>query len=116
MMKGTLLTAGTRLGLVAGIASPGDSATTITIATVTNGDMIAMQGLMGDFNARLPDIGVEWVTLEENTLRQNVTTDISTGGGAYDILTIGNHEVPIWGRNGWLMSLNDLPAIMLWTT
>ncbi len=72
--------------------------------------MITMQGLMGDFNAKHPDINVEWVTLEENVLRQNVTTDISTGGGAYDILTIGTYEVPIWGNNGWLVSLNDLPA------
>ena len=55
--------------------------TTITVATVNNGDMIRMQGLMDDFNAKHPDITVEWVTLEENVLRQNVTTDIATGGG-----------------------------------
>jgi sorbitol/mannitol transport system substrate-binding protein len=57
--------------------------TTITVATVNNGDMIRMQGLMDDFNAKHPDIKVEWVTLEENVLRQNVTTDIATGGGQY---------------------------------
>ena len=84
--------------------------TTITVATVNNGDMIRMQGLMDDFNAKHPDITVEWVTLEENVLRQNVTTDIATGGGQYDVLTIGTYEVPIWGKQGWLTSLNDLPA------
>jgi sorbitol/mannitol transport system substrate-binding protein len=84
--------------------------TTITVATVNNGDMIRMQGLMDDFNAKHPDITVEWVTLEENVLRQNVTTDIATGGGQYDVLTIGTYEVPIWGKQGWLVSLNDLPA------
>jgi sorbitol/mannitol transport system substrate-binding protein len=84
--------------------------TTITVATVNNGDMIRMQGLMDDFNAKHPDITVEWVTLEENVLRQNVTTDIATGGGQYDVLTIGTYEVPIWGKQGWLASLNDLPA------
>ncbi|SMX50675.1 putative ABC transporter-binding protein precursor [Pelagimonas varians] len=87
----------------AGIAS----AETITIATVNNGDMIRMQGLTSAFNEAHPDITVEWVTLEENVLRQNVTTDISTGGGAYDVMTIGTYEVPIWGNNGWLVSLND---------
>jgi sorbitol/mannitol transport system substrate-binding protein len=61
----------------------------ITVATVNNGDMIRMQGLMDDFKAKHPDINVNWVTLEENVLRQNVTTDIATGGGAYDVLTIG---------------------------
>jgi sorbitol/mannitol transport system substrate-binding protein len=84
--------------------------TTITVATVNNGDMIRMQGLMDDFNTKHPDITVEWVTLEENVLRQNVTTDIATGGGQYDVLTIGTYEVPIWGKQGWLVSLNDLPA------
>ncbi|MGB5870016.1 MAG: sugar ABC transporter substrate-binding protein [Albidovulum sp.] len=85
-------------------------AETITVATVNNGDMIRMQGLMDDFNAKHPDITVEWVTLEENVLRQNVTTDIATKGGQYDVLTIGTYEVPIWGKQGWLSSLNDLPA------
>ncbi len=85
-------------------------AETITVATVNNGDMIRMQGLMADFNARHPDIEVRWVTLEENVLRQNVTTDIATGGGQYDVMTIGTYEVPIWGAQGWLVSLNDLPA------
>jgi sorbitol/mannitol transport system substrate-binding protein len=84
--------------------------TTLTIATVNNGDMIRMQGLTDEFTAQHPDISVEWVTLEENVLRQNVTTDIATGGGQYDIVTIGTYEVPIWGRQGWLVPLDDLPA------
>jgi len=84
--------------------------TTITVATVNNGDMIRMQGLMEDFYAKNPDIKVEWVTLEENVLRQNVTTDIATNGGQYDVMTIGTYEVPIWAKQGWLSSLNDLPA------
>jgi sorbitol/mannitol transport system substrate-binding protein len=83
--------------------------TTITVATVNNGDMIRMQGLMGEFNALHPDITVEWVTLEENVLRERVTTDIATKGGQFDVLTIGTYEVPIWGNQGWLVSLNDLP-------
>ncbi|WP_165784447.1 ABC transporter substrate-binding protein [Zhengella mangrovi] len=85
-------------------------AETITVATVNNGDMIRMQGLMDDFKAKHPDIDVEWVTLEENELRQRVTTDIATKGGQFDVLTIGTYEVPIWGSKGWLVSLNDLPA------
>ena len=83
-------------------------AETITIATVNNGDMIRMQGLTSHFTDMHPDINVEWVTLEENVLRQNVTTDIATGGGQYDVITIGTYEVPIWGANDWLLSLDDL--------
>ncbi len=83
--------------------------TTITIATVNNGDMIRMQGLSGAFTEQNPDIALEWVTLEENVLRQRVTTDIATQGGQYDVLTIGTYEVPIWAKQDWLLPLDDLP-------
>jgi len=73
-------------------------AETLTIATVNNGDMIRMQGLTSDFTAKNPDITVKWVTLEENVLRQRVTTDIATKGGQFDVLTIGTYEVPIWAK------------------
>ena len=84
--------------------------TTITVATVNNGDMIRMQGLTSEFNAKYPDIKINWVTLEENVLRQRVTTDIATKGGQYDVLTIGNYEVPIWAKQGWLLALEGLGA------
>ncbi len=89
--------------------STGATAETITIATVNNGQMIQMQGLTDDFTAKNPDIDVEWVTLEENILRQRVTTDVATKGGQYDVMTIGTYEVPIWGKQGWLVPLSDLP-------
>ncbi len=95
----------TALCTVASVAS----AQTLTIATVNNGDMVRMQGLAGEFEAQNPGIELEWVTLEENVLRQRVTTDIATNGGQYDVMTIGTYEVPIWGKQGWLLSLNDLP-------
>lgn len=82
-----------------------DGPVTLTIATVNNGDMIRMQGLTDAFTSAHPDIRLQWVTLEENTLRQNVTTDIATGGGQYDIMTIGTYEVPIWGARDWLTPL-----------
>ncbi len=91
------------------IAAPA-LAETLTIATVNNGDMVRMQKLTDDFTAKNPGIELEWVTLEENVLRQRVTTDVATKGGQYDVMTIGTYEVPIWGKKGWLVSLNDLPT------
>ncbi|MBV0911151.1 ABC transporter substrate-binding protein [Anianabacter salinae] len=102
------LRAGTAITLLtATSAFAASHATTLTIATVNNGDMVRMQGLTADFTEQNPGIALEWVTLEENVLRQNVTTDISTGGGQYDVITIGTYEVPIWGANDWLVSLSD---------
>ncbi|ODS86596.1 MAG: sugar ABC transporter substrate-binding protein [Devosia sp. SCN 66-27] len=81
---------------------------TLTIATVNNGDMVRMQGLTDDFTAKNPDIKLQWVTLEENILRERVTTDIATKGGQFDVMTIGTYEVPIWAKNSWLLPLDKL--------
>ena len=78
----------------------------LTIATINNGHMIEMQALTPDFEAANPGITVKWVTLDENTLRSRITTDITTAGGQFDILTIGMHEAPIWGAKGRLKSLD----------
>ena len=85
-------------------------AESITIATVNNGDMIRMQKLTDDFTAKNPDIQLNWVTLEENVLRERVTTDIATKGGQFDVMTIGTYEVPIWAKQGWLLPLDKLGA------
>jgi len=100
-----VLCATTALTVIAGASLAQD--TKITIATVNNGDMIRMQGYTDQFTAET-GIGVEWVTLEENVLRQRVTTDITTKGGQFDIMTIGMYETPIWGANGWLVPLDGL--------
>lgn len=81
---------------------------TITIATVNNGDMITMKELSNEFTSQNPDIDLKWVTLEENILRQRVTTDVATKGGQYDVMTIGTYEVPIWGKQNWLTELDNL--------
>ena len=94
---------------IASVIATGALAENLVIATVNNGDMIRMQGYTDDFTAKTGHT-VEWVTLEENVLRQRVTTDISTKGGAFDIMTIGMYETPIWGANGWLVALDDLSA------
>jgi sorbitol/mannitol transport system substrate-binding protein len=91
----------------AGFAS---AQTKLTIATVNNGDMIRMQKLSDDFKAKNPGIDLEWVTMEENVLRQKVTTDIATKGGQYDVLTIGTYEVPIWAKKEWLLPMTALGA------
>ncbi len=103
MATGALLSA----GLAAGTAHA-DS--TITIATVNNGDMVVMQKLSSQFEQQHPDIHLRWVVLEENVLRQRVTTDIATKAGQFDVLTVGNYEVPIWAKQGWLEPMDNLPA------
>ena len=94
------------LGLAIGLGgATATAAGELTIATVNNGHMIEMQKLTSAFEDAHPGITVNWVTLEEGVLRQRVTTDISTKGGQFDVMTIGMYEAPIWGERGWLEPL-----------
>ncbi len=85
------------------------SAETLTIATVNNSDMIIMQRLSPQWEEATGNT-LNWVVLEENVLRQRVTTDIATNGGQFDIVTIGAYEAPIWGDRDWLVGLDDFGA------
>ena len=91
------------LGLFAGLAQ----AEEISIATVNNGDMIIMQKLSAAWEKETGN-KINWIVLEENVLRERVTTDIATKGGQFDIMTIGGYEAPIWGKQGWLAPVDDL--------
>ena len=84
-------------------------ATTITIATVNNSQMVVMQKLSSVWEKKTGN-HVNWVVLEENVLRQRVTTDIATHGGQFDIITIGSYETPIWGKQGWLTPVDGIPG------
>ncbi|WP_420593660.1 ABC transporter substrate-binding protein [Deinococcus sp.] len=99
----TLLTSGLLIGSA-------QAASTITIATVNNPDMVTMQKLTPEFTKKYPDISVKWVVLPENELRQKVTLDIASGAGSFDVATVGAYEVPIWAKNGWLDPLTPMFA------
>lgn len=82
--------------------------TTVTIATVNNPDMVVMQEFSARFEAANPGIRLNWLVLDEGTLRSRVTTDAATGAASFDIVTIGAYDTPLWGANGWLLSIADL--------
>ena len=92
------------------LAMPSHAADTVTIATVNNSDMIRMQRLSKVFEQQHPEVKLNWVVLEENVLRQRLTTDIATQGGQFDVLTIGTYETPLWGAKHWLEPITPLPA------
>ena len=95
----------TALTLAGSISASADGhATELTIAIVNNGHMINMQTVA---EAYTEETGVQlnWVSLEEGVLREQVTSDTATGGGQYDIINIGMQEAPIWGAAGWIEPL-----------
>ena len=99
-----LLTGALGLALSATTALPA-WATELTIAIVNNGHMINMQKVAEAYTAET-GVKLNWVSLEEGVLREQVTSDTATGGGQYDIINIGMQEAPIWGKAGWIEPLN----------
>src|SRR5215471_15180463 len=83
---------------------------TVTIATVNNPPMLELKKLSPKFEEKNPDIKLNWVIVEENILRQRVTTDVTTGSGQFDAVFIGLYETPIFAKRGWLKELENIPA------
>jgi sorbitol/mannitol transport system substrate-binding protein len=83
----------------------GNSATTVTLGSVDNPSMTDLKKLVPDFQAAHPGITVNIVTLPEDQIRQQVTQDVATQSGRFDLFTIGTYEVPLWAKLGWLQDL-----------
>ena len=102
-----VLTLAATVAITAWILYPRGGRPELTVATVNNAEMILMQRLSRDFEKQ-NGVKLNWVVLGENTLRQRLTIDISTGSNTFDVITIGSYEAPLWGERGWLVPLDDL--------
>ena len=79
----------TAVALAMGLATvTSASAAELTIAIVNNGHMINMQKVAEAYTEET-GTKLNWVSLEEGVLREQVTSDTATGGGQYDIINIG---------------------------
>jgi len=97
----------TMIGFATPMLAPAPAKVThLVVATVDNAQMIELERLTRYFEQANPDIRISWVTLDEDTLRSSVSTDISTQGGQYDIATIGTYETPLWAQRGWLVPIH----------
>ncbi|MDQ1485394.1 MAG: polyol transport system substrate-binding protein [Actinomycetota bacterium] len=91
-----------------GSATAGGNATTITVAVVDNPLMSTIEKLTpGGFEASHPGVKVKFVTLDENTLRDQVTKDVAAGGGQFDAVMIGPADIPTWAKNKWVTDLTQ---------
>jgi len=122
----TLLTTAVGVGLSAGVAAADGHAKELTIAIVNNGHMINMQKVAEAYTEET-GVALNWVSLEEGVLREQVTSDTATGGGQYDIINIGNdvddilpamraglshdgtlYAAPFYGESSMVMYRKDL--------
>jgi sorbitol/mannitol transport system substrate-binding protein len=98
------------LSLLFGAAVVQAQQTSVTIAAVNNPDMLELKKLSAKFLEQHPDITLNWVIVEENILRQRVTTDVSTGSGQFDLVFIGLYEAPIFAKRTWLQPIGELSS------
>ncbi len=87
------------------VSEPDPMTNRLTIATVNNGHMVNMRTIA---QAYTDDTGIalNWVDLDENVLRDQVTSETVADGSQYDVINIGMQETPIWGAASWLQPLN----------
>ncbi len=88
-----------------GAGGSSSSSTSITVAAVGNPQMEDLQKLVPEFQKAHSNIQVKVLILPENQLRQQVTQDVATHSGRFDLSMIGTYEVPLWAKNGWIENL-----------
>jgi sorbitol/mannitol transport system substrate-binding protein len=88
----------------------GGTTTTLTVASVQNDAMTDLKSLVPEFQKVHPNIKVNIVTLPEDQVRTQVTQDVSTKSGKYDLFTIGQYEAELWAKKGWIENLSPFIA------
>ncbi|WP_369171241.1 sugar ABC transporter substrate-binding protein [Streptomyces sp. R28] len=98
----------TSLVLGAAACAGKEQDTTITVASV---DFTRdMKKLVDDFQRIHPHTRVKFDFLPESVLRNRLSKGIANEDGAYDVVSIGPWEAPIWASRGWLTRLDVLAS------
>jgi sorbitol/mannitol transport system substrate-binding protein len=95
-------------GAGGGGKSSGGGSKSINVLMVGNSQMKDIEQLTADNFTKDTGIKVNFTVLDENSLRAKVQDDVANKTGAFDVVTIGAYEVPIWSKNGWLHEVSSL--------
>ena len=82
---------------------------TLSVASVNNVDMLRMKELSNLFEAKNPGVELEWNLMDEAQLRKVVHQNIQKDKASFDVVMIGTYDAPIYGKNGWLEPMVNLP-------
>ncbi|HEY5032681.1 MAG TPA: extracellular solute-binding protein [Actinomycetes bacterium] len=80
------------------------------ITTQTGADS-AMRDLIAGFEARNPEVTVDYVSLPADEARGKIDTAAQTASGAPDVLTLDSIWVADFASRGYLARLDDTPAV-----
>src|ERR1700733_7705791 len=79
----------------------------ISVLMVNNPQMVDLQKLTADNFTKQTGITVNFTVLPENDLRDKASQEFSSQAGQYDVATLSNFEIPIYGKNGWVAPLDN---------
>ncbi len=82
---------------------------TINVLMVNNPQMIALQKHIGEFTKQT-GITVNFTVKPENDMRNQAATEFANQSGQFDVATLSNFEIPIYAKNNWLTSMDDIAA------
>ncbi len=93
-----------------GVAGGGSGGThTINVLMVNNPQMLALQKHIGEFEKQ-SGITVNFTVKPENDMRNQAAQEFANQSGQFDVATLSNFEIPFYSKNGWLTSMDDIPA------
>jgi sorbitol/mannitol transport system substrate-binding protein len=85
----------------------GGGSKSLNVLMVGNSQMVDIQSLTAANFTKDTGIKVNFTVLDENSLRAKVQDDVANKTGAFDVVTIGAYEIPIWSKNKWLHEVSS---------
>ena len=85
-------------------------ANSVSVLMVNNPQMVDLQKLTADNFTKQTGITVNYTVLPENDVRDKISQEFSSQAGQYDVASLSNFEIPIYGKNGWVAPLDDYAA------
>src|ERR1700712_1657876 len=83
----------------------GGGTNAISVLMVNNPQMVDLQKLTADNFTKQTGITVNYTVLPENDVRDKISQEFSSQAGQYDVASLSNFEIPIYGKNGWIAPL-----------
>src|SRR3954453_14962342 len=81
----------------------------INVLMVNNPQMLALQKHIGEFTKQ-SGVTVNFTVKPENDMRNQAAQEFANQSGQFDVATLSNFEIPFYSKNGWLTSMDDIPA------
>ncbi len=82
----------------------------INVLQVNNPQMIDLEKLTAEFFTPESGITVNFTTLPENDVRDQISQEFTRQAGQYDVASLSNFEIPIYAKNGWVAPMDDYIA------